>query len=222
MGGSSFPFSAWPPRGLPGCHWPGLSHGHRVYRGPGGISSVDFARPVGYAQCDATVIRLADLGHEPLARYTYVARPVAGTTWLETPDLSNACEVETDAGGDWLGNRPAGVEWLWAEVVSGGRITVSWSYRTPPGRLAPTDFGVYCALRPRIASGNPSAVVNYTRDGIVSHTFDLADGVSYWFAVTARCGPPRRIESHMPAPIGPFMADASAPLAPSVTVSRTF
>jgi hypothetical protein len=183
---------------------------------------VDFARPAGYAQCDATVIRLGGLGHEPLARYTYVARPVAGAAWLETPDLSNACEVETDAVGDWLGSRPAGVEWLSAEALSGGRITVSWSYRTPPGRLAPTDFGVYCALRPRIASGSPSALVSYTRDGLVSHTFDLTGGASYWFAVTARRGPPRRIESRMPAPIGPFVADASTPSAPLVTVSRTF
>jgi len=221
MGGSSFPFCAWPPRGLPGCHWPGLSHGHRVYRGPGGISGVDLTRPVGFAQCGAAVISLAGLGHEPLARYTYVARPVAGAAWLETPDLSNACEVEIDAGGDWLGNRPGGVEWLWAEVASGGRITVSWSYRTPPGRPAPTDFGVYCAAGPRIASGTPSAVVDYTRDGMLSHTFDLADGGSYWFAVTARLGPPWRIESRMPAPIGPFVADALAPPAPSVVVSRT-
>jgi hypothetical protein len=219
MGGSSFPFCAWPPRGLPGCHWPGLSHGHRVYRGTGGISGVDFARPAGHAQCDATVIRLAGLGHEPLARYTYVARPVAGAAWLETPDLSNACEVETDAGGDWLGGRPAGVEWLSAEVLSAGRITVSWSYRAPPGRPVPTDFGVYCRTGPRIVSGSPSAVVDYTRDGTVSHTFDLADGASYWFAVTARCG---GVESRVPAPIGPFVADASTPSAPLVTVSRTF
>ncbi len=219
MGGSSFPFCAWSPRGLPGCHWPGLSHGHRVYRGPGGISGVDFTRPVGYAQCGATVIRLAGLGHGPLARYTYVVRPVAGAAWLETPDLSNACEVEADIGGDWLGNRPVGVEWLWAEVGSGGRITVNWSYRTTPGRLAPTDFGVYCDLRPRIAPGSPPAVVDYTRDGMLSHTFDLADGASYWFAVTARIG---GIESHMPAPIGPFVADALVPLTPSVAVSRTF
>jgi len=219
MGGATFPFCAWPPRSLPGCHWPGLSHGHRVYRGSGGISRVDFSAPVSYAQCDAAAIRLAGLGHVPLTRYIYVVRPVAGTMWLETPDLSNACELETDADGDWVGNRPAGVEWLTATVESGGRITVRWSYRTPRGTAAPQEFCIYCSTSSEIDPGNPSAAVDFVSDGAAEYGLDLVDGVSYWFAVTARSVV---VESHMPAAIGPFVADASAPAAPSVAITCTF
>jgi len=219
MGGASFPFCAWAPRSLPGCHWPGMSHGHRIYRGSGGISRVDFASPVAYAQCNAEAISLAGLAHEPLTRYTYVVRPVVGVAWLETPDLSNACEVEIDANREWVGNRPVGVECITASVESGGRITVRWSYRTPPGLAAPQEYCVYCSTSADIAAGNPSAVMAFAGDGAVEHAFDLADGVSYWFAVTARAG---GIESRMQAPVGPFVADASVPDTPSVAVACTF
>lgn len=219
MGGASFPFCAWAPRSLPGCHWPGISHGYRVYRGRGGISRVDFAAPVAYAQCNADGICLAGLAHEPLARYTYVVRPVVGAAWLETPDLSNACEVEIDADGDWVGNRPAGVERITASVESGGRITVHWSYRTPRGMAAPQEYCVYCSTSADIDVGNPSAVVDFAGDGAVEHAFDLVDGVSYWFAVTARAD---GVESRMSAAVGPFVADASVPEAPSVVVTCTF
>ncbi len=219
MGGASFPFCAWPPRSLPGCHWPGISHGYRVYRGSGGISCVDFSTPIAYAQCNADAISLAGLAHGPLARYTYVVRPVVGAMWLETPDLSNACEIEIDVGGDWVGNRPAGVERITASVEAGGRINVRWSYRTPPGLAAPQEYCIYCSTSAHIAVGNPSAVVDFASDGPVEHGFDLADGVSYWFAVTAKSD---GIESRMPAPVGPFVADASVPEAPSVAVTCTF
>ena len=219
MGGASFPFCAWPPRCLPGCHWPGISHGYRIYRGRGGISRVNFATPVAYAQCNTDAIGLASLAHEPSARYAYVVRPVVGAAWLETPDLSNACEFEIDAGGDWVGNRPAGVERITASVESGGRITVRWSYRTQPGMTAPQEYCVYCSTNVDIDVDNPSAVVAFAGDGPVEHTFDLADGVSYWFTVTARAG---GVESRMPAAVGPFVADASAPCAPSVAITCTF
>jgi len=164
-------------------------------------------------------ISLAGLAHEPLTPYTYVVRPVVGATWLETPDLSNACEFEIDADGDWIGNRPAGVDRITASVESGGRITVHWSYRTPPGMTAPQEYCVYRSTSADIDEGNPSAVVDFAGDGPVEHGFDLADGVSYWFAVTARAD---GVESRMPVPAGPFVADASVPGAPSVAVARTF
>lgn len=219
MAGQAFPFCAWPPRCLPGCHFPGLSHGHRVYRGQGGLSRVDLTRPVGYAQAGSSEIRMAGLGHDAPGRYTYLVRPVSGSAWLETPDFSCACELEFDEAGQWLGARPAGVEWLSAEVASAGRITVRWFYRTPPGGLTPTDFAVYCSTSPTSVPGEPTAVVAHTRDGSRSHTLQLEHGSSYWFTVTARAG---EAESTVPRPVGPFVADASAPAVPTVLLRRAF
>ena len=63
------------------------------------------------------------------------------------------------------------------------------------------------------------ALASLCTDGKAEYGFDLADGVSYWFTVTARSS---GVESHMPAAVGPFVPDASAPVAPSVAVTCTF
>ncbi len=219
MAKTYFPFGYWPLRYLPGFYWPSISHGHRVYRGTGGLGNVDWTTPVGFAQADAESIALSGLGHDASARYTYAVRPVAGNGWLEAPDVSNTCEFETDASADWLGNRPTPVEWLDAIVEAGGKIDLSWSWRTPYGGAAPEEFALYCSTSPYITPGAPEATESFVSDGGYSHTFCLTDGQSYWFAVTTRKA---GVESHLSAVIGPYVADAAAPGAPTVSVSATF
>ena len=220
MAKTAFAFGAWPPRCLPGWHWPNMSHGYRVYRGLGGLSQADFAVPVGFAQAGATSLTLAGLGHEASARYTYVVRPVCGNGWIETPDQSCAVELETDASGQWTGQRPDAVEWLDAAVGSGGDIHLRWRWRRAYGADEPADFALYCAAAPDITPGSPQATVAYAGEGEYSHTFSLADGQSYWFAVTARSG--GGVESHLSRVVGPYLADATAPAPPSVVISKTF
>ena len=220
MAGASVPFGAWPPRSFPGWHWPNMSHGHRVYRGVGGLGNVDFATPVGIAQCDAAGVSLTGLGHDPSTRYTYAVRPVAGNGWLETPDVSSTVEFETDTDGDWIGERPAPVEWVAATVEEAGKIRLSWSWARPRGGALPSDFGLYCSTSPSITPGSPDATVNYGSDGEYSHTFSLLDGQSYWFAVTSRSA--GGVESHLSKIIGPYVADAAGPGQPVVCISRKF
>jgi len=219
MARTYYPFGYWPPRSLAGWHWPNISSGHRVYRGVGGLSNVDFSSPVGFAQADATSLSLPGLGHTPSTRYTYVVRPVAGNGWLITPDASCAVEFETDADSDWLGERPAPVEWLRAQVQAAGSIELSWSWRKPHGGSAPDDFRLYHADGPGIAPGSAQATVAYTADGRYSHVFSLGDGQTCYFAVTARNS--EGVESHLSDVIGPYLADATAPAAPTVSVSTT-
>ena len=220
MAKTYFPFGFWPLKHLPGWHWPNFSDGHLLYRGTGGIENVDFSTYVGFAQPDAASISLVGVGHDASTRYTYSVRPICGNGWLETPDVSCSCEFETDGDGDWLGNRVWPVEWVDAEVLSGGQVKVRWSYRTPYGGTAPADFGVYYASSGSITPGSPDATETYTADGTYSHTFTLSDGQTYWFAVTA--GDSQGVESHLSGIIGPYLADATAPAAPAVTVSTTF
>jgi hypothetical protein len=215
-----YPFAYWPLRSLPGWHWPNIGNGHRVYRGVGGLSNVDFSAPVAFAQADATSIALVGTGHAALTRYTYVVRPVAGNGWLETPDGSCAVEFETGADGDWLGARPAPVEWIRAEIKAAGGIELSWSWRRPYGGSGPMDFCLYHAGVPAIVAGDPQATATYTADGRYSHTFSLSGGQTYYFAVTARDG--EGVESHLSDVIGPYLADATPPDAPTVSVSTTF
>ena len=220
MAKTYFPFGYWPPRYLPGWYWANISHGHRVYRGVGGLANVDFTTPVGFAQADATSITRTGLAHEASTRYTYVVRPVAGNGWLETPDVSNSCEMETDGAGDWIGNRPAAVQWLEADVQDGGDIELRWSWRKPYGQGTPEGFNLYCSTAPRIAPGSPQATEPFASEGTYSHAFSLADRQSYWFAVTARAA--AGLESHLSMVIGPFTADATSPGVPAVTIRTTY
>ena len=220
MAKTYFPFGYWPPKYLPGWYWANLSHGHRVYRGVGGLSGVDFDTPVGFAQAGAETVTLTGLGHEASTRYTYAARPVAGNGWLETPDVSNTCEMVTDSNGDWVGTRPAPVQWLEADVQDGGDIELRWTWQRPYGQGTPEGFNLYCSTAPGIEPGSPEATEPFTSSGGYCHTFHLADGQSYWFAVTARTA--NGVESGASRVIGPITADATAPGAPAVTVRSTY
>ncbi len=220
MAKTAFAFGAWPPRSFPGWHWPNMSSGHRVYRGVGGLSGLGFDTPVGFAQAGSTSIALVGLGHDASARYTYAVRPVCGNGWLETEDHSCTVELETDAEGDWAGDRPAPVEWLDAQVGAGGAIWLRWRWRRPYGSPEPADFGLYHSAGPDIAPGSPQATESYAGEGGYSHEFTLADGQSYYFAVTARTA--EGTESHVSDVIGPFLADATPPAPPAVVVSTTF
>jgi hypothetical protein len=217
MAKTAFPFGAWPPKCLPGWHWPNLSHGHRVYRGPGGLAGVDWSLPVGFAQADATSVVVTAAGHAPSTRYTYAVRPVAGNGWLQTPDVSCLCEFQTGPTGAWAGRRPVPVEWLGAAVLAGGQIRLSWSWRRPAGGAEAAAFSLYCRTGPGIEPGAPDAVADFLAEGTQSYTFQLEGGQSCWFAVAARSAD--AAESHLSAVIGPFVADAAAPAMPRVFVT---
>ncbi len=194
-----------------------------LYRGTGGISSVDFSTAVGSVSGAASGKIFTGLGHESSTRYTYVLRPVrilSDDSELITPDLSCRVEFETDGSGDWLGNRLGGAEGLSAEIISGGAIRLRWRYRTPYGGDAPNDFGIYYSTSPDITPGSPQTTESYTADGAYSKDISLSDGVAYYFAITARDSTP--VESHISEIIGPFIADDTAPDAPTLITDTTF
>lgn len=196
---------------------------YNLYRGVGGISGVDFSTAVGTAVAGASTKIFTGLGHVANTRYTYVLRPfrtLSDTSVLVTPDMSCRVEFETDGSGDWLGNRPGSVEGVSAEIISGGVIRVRWSYRTPYGGSAPNDFGIYYSTSPGITPGSPNATETYTADGAYSKDITLSDGVAYYFAITSRDATP--VESHISEVIGPFIADDTAPDAPTLITATTF
>jgi len=216
-----FPVWHCPLKHFPARHFPGGGSGfYRVYRGVGGITNVNWSAPVAEVNPEVTSPTLSGLGHAASTRYTYVVRPVRGGDELETPDLSCAVEFETDAAGDWMGARPAPVEQLSAEVMADGRIRLTWHYRTPYGMTAPHDFGVYHAPSADITPGSPQATVTYQADGRYTTTLNLTDGQTYYFAVTARTT--AGVESRLSPVVGPFVADATAPTAPTVYVAPSF
>jgi hypothetical protein len=200
-----------------------LTKWYYLYRGEGGISEVDFSNEVATVGGGNASNVFSGLIHEANTRYTYVLRParkLSDDSILITPDMSCRVEFETDDSGDWLGNRPGSVEGMSAEIISGGQIRLRWRYRTPYGGDAPNDFGIYYSTSPNITPGSPNATESYTADGAYSKEITLSDGVAYYFAITARDAAP--VESHISEIIGPFIADGTAPDAPSLLTSTTF
>lgn len=203
--------------------WPAITvafatSGYNVYRGEGDISNVNFDAPVAYLRAGQTTPSLVGLGHNSSTRYTYAIRPVRNG--LEGPDLSCRVELVIDDSGEWTGDRPTAVELVEAEPGPGGRVTVRWTFRTPYGQDPPADFAIYRSTGCNISPGSPDATEAYVTDGEYSHTFELSDGETCYFAITARTS--QGVESELSAVVGPVRADASAPQTPTVYVSRTF
>ncbi|KKL96563.1 hypothetical protein LCGC14_1843250 [marine sediment metagenome] len=221
MATSHVPNFHFPLKHFPSLHFPGgMALGfYRVYRGVGDITNVDFGTVIAEVDGALTTVSLTGEGHAASTRYTYAVRPVRGGDELETPDLSCAVTFETDGGGDWLGDRPAMVEFLEATVEDGGDIALAWSFRTPYGGSAPNDFGVYYSGTPDITPGSPDATESYTSDGRCATTLTLTGGQTYWFAVTSRSA--GGVESLLSEIIGPFVADSTAPGAPDLYLRAT-
>jgi len=191
--------------------------GHRLYRGVGDLSNVDFDAEISFAAAGETTITADGAAHAASTKYTYVLRPVVAD--LETPDLSCAVEFETDSDGKWVGLRPPACEYLQAEILSGGQVKLRWGFRTVTGRAACKDFGVYYSTAPDITLGTPDETVTCTGNGRYAKTLTLSDATTYWFAVTARTT--AGVESPR-VEAGPCVADGTAPSTPTVYATTTF
>jgi len=189
--------------------------GYRLYRGTVNLYDVDFSTVVAAVPGGVTSESFVGLEHSVSTQYFYVLRPVRNS--LETPDISCFVEMLTDAAGDWEGSRPDPVLYADGEVLSGGQIKLRWNYSL--GSTTPTSFGIWYGSTPDVdTSGAPSQTVTYTSPKIYKHTFTLTDGVAYWFAVKARSA---TNESNVVI-TGPYLADSTAPDAPSLTTDTSF
>ena len=191
---------------------------YNLYRGVGdSLGDVNFAAPVAGGLVGETA-SITGLGHAPSTKYTYVLRPVRGG--LEMPNVTARCVMETGADGEWVGTRPAPVQTVSAKPLSGGRVKVSWSYRTPVGAVPAVRFALYHGSSRSLVPGAPRATAAFEGDGPYSYIFSFDDGQVCWFAVTAVSG--EGLESVPGQPVGPFIADASGPNPPSLAIETTF
>ena len=209
----------------PGGNWivthglgPGQWGAYNLYRGLGdSLADVDFSTPI-VSGLISGAARISGLGHAASTRYLYVLRPVRDG--MEMPNITARCVFETDSAGRWIGARPAPAGSVSARVLAGGQIRVSWSYRTPDDAPPVAQFAVYHGSSANIVPGAPQATTAFEGDGPYCCTFTLMDGQAYWFAVTAVSGD--GLES-VPGPaVGPYVARASAPNAPTLTIETTF
>ncbi len=180
--------------------------GYRVYRGCGGLSSVDFTTIVGAASPGESSVEVSAAGHAPNATYTYVLRPVLDGR--VTPDLSCAVEATFDAAGEWVGARPGPIIALTAATGPAGGIRLRWNY-DDEGAAPAAAFAVYAGPDARVdTSGEAVVTVAATGRGEYAAELTWSDGQTGYVAVVARAADqtPGR-----PAIAGPIVADAAAP-----------
>ena len=206
----------WPVSYWPRAYWAGAeTGGYAVYRGAGGRQSVDYATEL--SRCVGATITLTGLGHAPGGKYWYAVRPLRNG--LVCPDRSCAVELSVDSGGDWEGNRPAAVGWAECRILPAGVLRLRWRYDVSPGAAAAEDFAVWHGPGMDLGAGSPDHVEPCTGEGYYEHDFTLAGGESHYFRIVARTA--GGVESS-PLTVGPFLADAAAPPAPAMHVSRRF
>jgi len=189
--------------------------GYRIYRGFGGLGSVDWTTPVATAPAGATSVQVVGLGHAAGAAYTYVLRPVLAD--LETADVSCAVGMTLNDAGDWPGDRPRAVRALSATVEAAGQIRLRW--RAAPEGPPADEYAIFAGPSPRVdTSVAASAVI--PAEG-VDHATELtcADGQTVYVAVVART------VAGLASPavtIGPIVGDAAEPAAPTAYVDTAF
>ena len=192
-------------------------NGHRLYKGDGDLEDVDFSTVVQSVPAGVTEITEAAFGGAASHDYPLIVRPVY--KGLETPDYSNRVTLQLDGDQEWRGLLPVAVQTVRVVGKAGAVLRVYWYYRTPPGELDPTDFGVYHNEDTAPTAGSPDATVNYSRGGEYSHEFSLANATVYHVGVTARNS--GGDESDI-ATAGPITADSAGPTAPSSTVTGVY
>ena len=185
--------------------------GYRVYRGSGGLGTVDFDTPVDTVVSGNDTISIVGAGHTAGVTYTYVVRPVVSD--LETPDYSAVVQVPIASNGEWSGNRPVAVSSFSAEPIADNKIRLQWQYNTPRGGTAPIIFAIFWDNNPVVdTSSSADASEAYTTDKLYTKDLTLTDGLTYWFAilaVTATVGGPTVFSEAV-------IADGTAPAAPTI------
>ena len=190
--------------------------GYNIYRGEGGDSNVDYSAPIGTSASPG--VSLVALGHKPSTRYVYVVRPVLDG--LESPDVSCRLDFETDEQGNWAGQLPGAVQWLGVDIAPEMQVVLRWRYKTELLQQPPESFCLYVSQNKNIMPGSPQLIIEYTHDGIYSHTLSIGSAGAYYFAVTARSS--AGVESPVSAINGPVALISRSPAKPNVLFSATF
>ena len=185
--------------------------GHYLYRGPGGLGTINFDIPLAAIPAGQSEVVLQGAGHIPGARYTYALRPVVND--VVAPDVSCVTAFATDASGQWSGAPPAAPTRVSLSLRPTGTVRVQWRYDTPPGAAAPADFALRIARSlPVDTTAATTTTAAYTRDG--TYLQDVPTGAgTFYIALEARSA----AGAHsLPAIAGPIVVPLPPTAPPAV------
>ncbi len=103
----------------------------------------------------------------------------------EEHNLDARVRIVLDATGADVTNRPAAPTGLAAQAIKGGQVRLSWLYKTPSGRSAPSKFNVYSGT-PGVSYASVKMMIAYGSDGrYFAVATGLVNGSTYQFVVRA-------------------------------------
>ncbi len=120
-----------------------MADGYRIYRGVGGVESIDYATPVGTVPAGTGSKALVGLGHVADVEYWYGIRAVSDSG-VEESGTAAIVRVMVDSLGNLVGPPPNAINSAWAEAVAGGKIRLHAYYKARGAAAAAT--GVQVAL----------------------------------------------------------------------------
>ncbi len=182
---------------------------YRIYRGVGGVESIDYATPVGTVPAGTPTKALVGLGHVAGVEYYYAVRAVSDSG-VEEANTDKVVRVMIDAAGALVGPPPNAINSAWAEAVAGGKIRLHAYYkaRGAAGAAVGIQVALVTAGVPDWASPLQTIAVARTKriNVVLDNTF--TDGQTVRLAVRAVTaaganGKARRLN--------PVVADSSAP-----------
>lgn len=154
--------------------------GINVYRGQDGV--MDYDHPAAIMGLTDTQIAMAGQDLPVNSIWHYVRRHVQKCCGLESAD-SNLCRIWIGPDGDMILDATNPPQNLTAEILSGGRIRLRWSYSSAGQDVAPTGFRVYLPAF-EVPAGSVDEYRPVLLDGEwprdYDHAWPLMDG---WFAV---------------------------------------
>lgn len=182
------PFGLIPAALAPGWLLPGAG-GMLLFRGEGGVASIDYTRPVGFASAEAgQIATLPGVEHVSGVEYRYGLRAVS-EGGVQEHNTHIQCAVRMDPVLGTLEPVTARATELQLRRLEAGRLELCWRVAVEPGQAEPTEMDVLRAGPLGDWLDPPEAVVPACAGSAVAdYRAIVADGLPNRLAVRVRAG----------------------------------
>ena len=182
---------------------------YRIYRGVGGVDSIDWTTPVGTVPAGTGTKALAGLGHVADQVYYYGLRAVSDSG-VEEDGTGQIVRVVVDDAGNLIGSPPNAITSASAEAVAAGKVRLYAYYKAFGSEAIATGVQVALVTAGAPDWDTPLQTITISRSTRINVVLDetFTDGQTVRLAVRAvtAAGVGGKVRH-----LNPVVADSSAP-----------